>query len=88
MGHFDIYTQIDPASGKTNTALVPTIDMPWGGGPNFAFFDELQLGGFCPSFSPTSPGVPMRYRFLYSRDGQRWPPAINAAQSDDHRRGR
>jgi hypothetical protein len=81
VGNFDIYTQIDPGSGKTNTALVPTLDMPWGGGPNFAFFNELQLGGFCPSFSPTSPGVPMRYRFLYSKNKTTLAAAINAAQT-------
>ncbi|HWB86769.1 MAG TPA: hypothetical protein VG675_21670 [Bryobacteraceae bacterium] len=81
VGNFDIYTQIDPALGKTNTALVPTINMPWGGGPNFAFFDELQLGGFCPSFSPTSPGVPMRYRFLYSKDRTTLAAATTAAQT-------
>jgi hypothetical protein len=81
VGNFDIYTQIDPASGKTNASLVPTINMPWGGGPNFAFFGELQLGGFCPSFSPTSPGVPMRYRFLYSKDRTTMAIAINAAQT-------
>jgi hypothetical protein len=81
VGNFDIYTQIDPVFGKTNIALVPTINMPWGGGPNFAFFGELQLGGFCPSFSPTSPGVPMRYRFLYSNDRTTLAAAINAAQT-------
>jgi len=80
VGNFDIYTQIDPTSGKTNTALVPTINMPWGGGPNFAFFGELQLGGFCPSFSPTSPGVGMRYRFLYSNNRTTLTAAITAAQ--------
>jgi hypothetical protein len=79
VGNFDIYTQIDPASGKTNTALVPTINMPWGGGPNFAFFNELELGGFCPSFSSTF--VPMRYRFLYSKDKTTLAAPINAVQT-------
>jgi hypothetical protein len=67
VGNFDIYTQLDPASGRTNTALASTVSMPWGGGPNFAFYNEVQLGGWCPSFSPTSPGTPMRYRFLYAQ---------------------
>lgn len=80
VGNFDIYTQIDPASGKTNTSLAHTIDMPWGGGPNYAFFNELQLGGWCPSFSPTSPGTPMQYRFLYSNGKTTLSANITAAQ--------
>jgi len=81
VGNFGIYTQIDPASGKTNTSLAPTLDMPWGGGPNFAFYAQLQFGGFCPTFSPTSPGVQMRYRFLYAKDKTTLSAAINAAQT-------
>jgi hypothetical protein len=34
-----------------------------GGGPNFAFYDCLELRGFCPSTSPVFLGVAMRYRF-------------------------
>lgn len=81
VGLFDIYTQIDPASGKTNTSLTHTTDMPWGGGPNYAFYDSLQLGGFCPTYSPTSPGAQMRYRFLYAKDKTTLASAINAAQT-------
>ncbi len=80
VGNFDIYTQIDPGTGRTNTSLAPTINMPWGGGPNFAFFNELKLGGFCPADSPTSPGMPMRYRFLYAKDKTTLSGAITAAQ--------
>jgi hypothetical protein len=81
VGNFDIYTQIDPTSGKTNIGLVPTLNMPWGGGPNFAFFAQLQLGGYCPTYSPTSPGAQMRYRFLYAKDKTTLSAAINAAQT-------
>ena len=81
VGLFDIYTQIDPASGKTNTSLTHTVDMPSGGGPNFAFYDSLQLGGYCPTYSPTSPGALMRYRFLYSSEKTTLSAAINAAQT-------
>lgn len=68
VGNFDIYTQIDPTSGLTNTQLPITPPMPYGGGPNFAFFKQLVLGGWCPATSPTSPGTPMMYRFLYAKD--------------------
>jgi hypothetical protein len=81
VGLFDIYTQIDPTSGKTNTSLTPTVDMPWGGGSNFAFYDSLQLGGYCPTYSPTSPGAQMRYRFLYAQDKTTLSVAINAVQT-------
>ncbi len=80
VGDFDIYTQIDPASGRTSTSLAHTLAMPWGGGPNYAFFDELQLGGWCPSLSPTSPGTPMRYRFLYATNKTTLAANITAVQ--------
>jgi hypothetical protein len=57
VGDFNIYSDID-ASGKTNKSL-------GFGGPHYAFYDCLELRGFCPSFSPTSPGTAMKYRFLY-----------------------
>jgi len=64
VGYFDIYSDIDPVSGKTNKGL-PFASLGSHGGPNFAFFGCLQLGGFCPSTSPVFSGVPMKYRFLY-----------------------
>jgi len=64
VGYFDIYSDIDTSTGKTNKSL-PYVGLGYGGGPNFAFFGCLQLGGFCPATSPAYPGVPMRYRFLY-----------------------
>jgi hypothetical protein len=68
VGNFDIYNDIDPTTGLTNKQ-VPSpfpVDMPFGGGPNFSFFGQLQLGGWCPATSPTFSGQPMMYRFLYA----------------------
>ncbi len=59
VGDFHIYADIDPGDGLTNKAVFGH------GGPKFAFDGCLQLRGFCPKFSPSFPGVPMRYRFLY-----------------------
>jgi hypothetical protein len=64
VGHFDIETDIDPGSGKTNKGL-PYPGLTYNGGPDFAFTGCLQLGGFCPSTSPNFPGVVMKYRFQY-----------------------
>jgi len=64
VGYFDIYSDIDAVSGKTNKGL-PFSSLGYHGGPNFAFFGCLQLGGFCPSTSPVFSGVAMKYRFLY-----------------------
>ena len=51
----------------------------YGGGPDFAFFGCLQLGGYCPATSPSLPGVAMRYRFLY--DNGSGPLPITGARS-------
>jgi hypothetical protein len=80
VGDFDIYSDIDGASGKTNKSL-PFATLAYGGGPNFAFYEQLQLGGFCPSYSPTSPGTPMKYRFLYATASTSLAAAINASQT-------
>ena len=64
VGYFDIYSDIDSTSGKTNKGL-PAPSLGFHGGPNFAFYGALQLGGFCPSTSPVFSAVPMKYRFLY-----------------------
>jgi hypothetical protein len=68
VGHFDIYTDIDPTSGKTNKGL-SFSGLYFNGGPNFAFQGPLQLSGWCPIDSPAFPGSPMKYRFLYSVGG-------------------
>jgi len=64
VGYFDIYADIDPTTGRTNKGL-PDPSLGYGGGPSFAFFSDLQLGGFCPITSPVYAGVAMQYRFLY-----------------------
>jgi hypothetical protein len=64
VGHFHIYGDIDPATGRTNTAA------PSGhGGPNYAFFNCLELRGYCPAESPALGGGAMRYRFLVESGG-------------------
>lgn len=62
IGHFDIYADIDPATGLTNKALA-YAGLGNNGGPGFAFFDCLELRGYCPVASPAD-GTPMKYRFL------------------------
>lgn len=81
VGSFDIYSDIDGGSGLTNKALPVTPSLVYGGGPNFAFFEQLQLGGFCPVYSPTVPGAQMQYRFLYSTAKTTLASAINSAQT-------
>jgi len=68
VGYFGIYSDIDPGTGKTNKSL-PYVSLGTGGGPNYAFYGALQLGGFCPATSPVFSGVPMKYRFLYDAGG-------------------
>ena len=67
VGHFHIYGDIDAGNGLTNKAVLGH------GGPNYGFFGCLELRGFCPAESPDAAGVPMRYRFLYERNGTRTP---------------
>jgi hypothetical protein len=59
VGHFHIYGDINASTGLTNGAVLGH------GGPDYGFFGCLELRGFCPKTSPTFPGVPMRYRFLF-----------------------
>jgi len=81
VGNFDIYGEIDPSTGLTGTQLAKTIAMPYGGGPNFAFWQQLQLGGYCPVYSPISPGTQMKYRFFYATATTTLASAINASQT-------
>lgn len=71
VGYFDIYADINPATGKTNKSL-PFATLGYGGGPNFAFFGPLELGGFCPIDSPVF-GTQMMYRFLYDNGSGQLP---------------
>jgi hypothetical protein len=75
VGSFGIYSDIDGSTGRTNTGAYGF------GGPDYAFFGSLQLGGFCPSTSPSFPGVQMRYRFLYSTVSTSLAAGINAVQT-------
>ena len=68
IGRFDIYTDIDAGSGKTNKGLLYP-GLYYNGGPDFAFYSQLQLSGFCPITSPVSSGTGMKYRFLYAIGG-------------------
>ena len=77
VGHFDIYADIDGTTGKTNKGLAYS-GLTSGGGPHFAFYDCLELRGFCPATSPTFPGAAMRYRFTYD-DGSGPLPITGAA---------
>jgi hypothetical protein len=61
VGLFDIYADIDTASGRANKSVLGV------GGNKFAFFGCLELRGFCPVDSPAFPGVAMKYRFLYDK---------------------
>lgn len=79
VGYFGIYSDIDPGTGRTNKSL-PFPSLGSGGGPNFAFFGDLQLGGFCPATSPTFSGSPMKYRFQYD-DGSGPKPITGALVS-------
>jgi hypothetical protein len=68
VGDFNINTDIDPSTGKTNKAA-PTGSGAHGG-PGFGFYDGLsgygmQLIGDCPTTHPAG-GDPMRYRFRYA----------------------
>jgi hypothetical protein len=46
------------------------------GGPNFAFFNNLSLGGFCPYADPLT-SQPMAYRFLFQPAGAPTPTPIS-----------
>lgn len=72
VGNFNIYSDIDSASGLANKTKGGA------GGVGYAFYGQLQLGGFCPAYSPTSSGQPMRYRFLYSTQSTSLAAGISA----------
>jgi hypothetical protein len=59
VGDFHIITDINAGTGLTNAAVAGH------GGPNFGFFGNLKLKGFCPKTAPGDPSKAMRYRFLY-----------------------
>ena len=46
------------------------------GGPNFAFFSNLSLGGLCPKVDPAHTNEAMAYRFLFQPAGAATPTSI------------
>ena len=73
VGDFSIInpgTDIDTTTGLT---LHPKNGH---GGPNFAFYDNLSLGGFCPYDDPAHPSEAMAYRFLFQPAGVATPTPI------------
>ncbi|MEO6982341.1 MAG: hypothetical protein ABI072_04420, partial [Edaphobacter sp.] len=62
VGDFDILSDFDP-TGLTNKAEAAH------GGPQFGFFSNLSLRGFCPKYDPAHAGAQMAYRFLYQPAG-------------------
>jgi hypothetical protein len=61
VGDFNIATDINLGTGLTKWAMFGH------GGPDFAFFGNLKLRGYCraTAIAPGGATVPMRYRFLY-----------------------
>ena len=75
VGDFSIInpgTDIDTTTGLT---LHPKNSH---GGPNFAFYANLSLGGFCPYLDPAT-SEPMAYRFLFQKAGAPTPTPISPA---------
>lgn len=73
VGDFSIIipgTDIDTTTGLT---LHPKNGH---GGPNFAFYVNLSLGGFCPYADPAT-SAPMAYRFLFKPAGAAAPTPIS-----------
>jgi hypothetical protein len=81
VGLFEIYSEIDPSTGLTSTSQPISLQMPYGGGPKFAFYQQLELRGNCPIYSPTHPGAQMMYRFLFAPVATSLAAAINASQT-------
>ncbi|MBW4520767.1 MAG: hypothetical protein KME16_13825 [Scytolyngbya sp. HA4215-MV1] len=59
VGHFNKDSAINPATGRTKLAILGH------GGPDYGFFNDLSLRGYCPATLPGDPSKPMRYRFSY-----------------------
>ncbi|MFZ0662898.1 MAG: hypothetical protein WAM66_09420 [Acidobacteriaceae bacterium] len=72
VGDFSIFpgADIDTVTGLT---LKPEDSH---GGPNYAFFGCLSLGGLCPKFDPAHTSEQMAYRFLYQQAGAAVPTPI------------
>jgi hypothetical protein len=63
VGDFGVMSDFAPGTGLTNKAQAGH------GGPDFGFFGNLTLRGFCPHDDPANPGQAMSYRFLFQPAG-------------------
>jgi hypothetical protein len=70
IGYILVESDID-ATGKTMVARSGA------GGVGYAFFESLQLTGFCAATSSITPGAAMMYRFLYSVNGGPTAPVVD-----------
>lgn len=70
IGYLLVTSDIDP-TGRT------TVARSGAGGVGYAFYDSLQLTGFCAATSSITPGSPMMYRFLYSVNGGAAQPVVD-----------
>ena len=79
VGDFSIFpgADIDTGTGLT------TKPENGHGGPNFAFFGCLKLGGLCPKVDPAHTSDPMAYRFLYQAVGAATPTPITGGSVCD-----
>jgi hypothetical protein len=70
IGYILVESDID-ATGRT------TVARSGAGGVGYAFFESLQLSGFCAATSSITPGTAMMYRLLYSANGGGTTPVVN-----------
>jgi hypothetical protein len=70
VGHFGIVSDIDSGTGLTNKVRVGH------GGPDFGFFGNLSLRGYCPKHDPAHSAEQMAYRFLFQPAGAATPTPI------------
>ena len=73
VGNFNIETDIDLATGLTKWARSGLYGPH--GGPNFGFFGNLTLRGFCPKHDPAHLSEQMAYRFIIRQGGSDTPVA-------------
>lgn len=70
IGYILVESDID-ATGRT------TVARSGAGGVGYAFFESLQLTGFCAATSSITPGTQMMYRFQYSVNGGSTAPVVD-----------
>ncbi|HUN42293.1 MAG TPA: hypothetical protein VMU81_18540 [Acetobacteraceae bacterium] len=70
IGYILVTSDID-ATGRT------TVARSGAGGVGYAFYDNLQLTGFCAATSSITPGAAMMYRFQYAANGGAATPVVD-----------